>query len=101
MKYQQEKNEQKKNELEAQKKKEIETTMKVQQLLKMSESERKARVSGDKPTKGRSPSSMKINQVFISINQIPLHFIFDGVIIWVDFFLKQQVWLEIFFKLIN
>lgn len=65
LKYQQEKSEQKKKELEDKKKKEIETTMKVQQLLKLSENERRTRVSGDKPVKGRSPSSMKINQVCI------------------------------------
>lgn len=63
LKYQQEKSEQKKIELEDKKKKEIETTMKVQQLLKLSENERRTRVSGDRPVKGKSPSSMKINQV--------------------------------------
>lgn len=63
LKYQQEKSEQKKKELEDKKKKEIETTMKVQQLLKLSENERRTRVSGDRPVKGRSPSSMKINQL--------------------------------------
>ncbi|XP_055998604.1 bromodomain adjacent to zinc finger domain protein 2B-like isoform X7 [Ostrea edulis] len=63
LKYQQEKSEQKKKELEDQKKKEIETTLKVQQLLKLSEDERKARGGGEKTTKGKSPSSMKINQL--------------------------------------
>lgn len=63
LKYQQEKSEQKKKELEDKKKKEIETTMKVQQLLKLSENERRTRVSGDRPVKGKSPSSMKINQL--------------------------------------
>ncbi|XP_078334663.1 bromodomain adjacent to zinc finger domain protein 2B-like isoform X10 [Crassostrea virginica] len=91
LKYQQEKNEQKKNELEAQKKKEIETTMKVQQLLKMSESERKARVSGDKPTKGRSPSSMKINQLLQEKKNLDISKLDHGNSMTVDEKLEAKV----------